>query len=94
MIALAAIPTITIFASEPMGCKGDCAATCQGLCAVERTAMCAKGSCLHVVECVIVLVRVLVKCLENVTIVQIFAREVALVVAMALVRTWLQEKIQ
>lgn len=43
MIALAAIPTITIFASEPMGCKGDCAATCKGLCAVECTAMCAKG---------------------------------------------------
>lgn len=43
MIALTAIPTITIFASEPMGCKGDCAATCKGLCAVECTAMCAKG---------------------------------------------------
>lgn len=53
-----------------------------------------KVACLHVVECVIVLVRVLVKCLENVTIVQIFAREVALVVAMALVRIWQQEKIQ
>lgn len=71
MIALTAIPTITIFASEPMGCRGGCSDTCRFLCAMGCTAKCMQG-CVSTCrgECKGT-VRVLVNYLGNVIIVQI-----------------------